>query len=207
MRAFFDNDIIHKLAAFGLLAEALTALGLRPLDVFVLPTARVRFQVGKPEVASRKYGAEVAERIRSFLGSVDTVAESPHPDDERAVAGVLGIDAGEAILLSVVSRTPDSLLVTGDKRCLVALALAPSCMDICSRIQGRVLCLEQVLLSVITVLGVDRVRAGVVPAVTSDTAIRAVFGSGIEALESGVSAGLSSYIEDLRRQAGGLLRP
>jgi hypothetical protein len=70
---------------------------------------------------------------------------------------------------------------------------------------GRVICFEQTVLRVIDGVGFDLVLERVVPARHCDTALRAVFGSGLEATEVGVRAGLRSYIDDLRKQTGRLL--
>ena len=70
---------------------------------------------------------------------------------------------------------------------------------------GRVICFEQTLLRIIDRIGFDLVRTRVVPARNCDTALRAVFGSGLEATEATVRAGLASYIADLQGQTGDLL--
>lgn len=120
---------------------------------------------------------------------------------------MLGIDAGEAILFSATAAYPDSLLATSDKRSLIALSGADGavCQRVRERLAGRVICFEQTLLRVMNAVGFDLVRTRVVPARNCDTALRAVFGSGLEATEPGVRDGLTQYVADLRGQTGALL--
>jgi hypothetical protein len=120
---------------------------------------------------------------------------------------VLGIDAGEAILFSSTAAYPDSLLATSDKRSLIALSGANGevCQRVRERLAGRVICFEQTLLRVMNAVGFDIVRTRAVPARNCDTALRAVFGSGLEATEAGVRDGLTRYVADLKGQTGALL--
>jgi hypothetical protein len=202
---FCDNDIIHKLAAFDLLDVLPKLLGLTVADLRVLPTAKYQLLTTKPDKAARRYGSDVAQRIRQFLEVVTEVTDAPDPEDEAALAGLLGVDAGEALLLAACSREPESLLITGDKRCLAAITAAASCVGLSERLAGRVVCLEQVIQAAIAAQGFEAVRARIVPAVSCDLAIRAVFGSGMQAEEANVAQGLDSYIADLRGRTGGLL--
>jgi hypothetical protein len=61
-----------------------------------------------------------------------------------------------------------------------------------------VICFEQIIRKTIDHAGFALVRDKIVPARDCDTALRAVFGSGVEATEGNVLAGLDSYIAELR---------
>jgi hypothetical protein len=102
---------------------------------------------------------------------------------------------------------PESILATSDKRSLIALSGAAGevCQQVRARMAGRVICFEQTLLRVIDAVGFDLVRTRVVPPRNCDTALRAIFGSGLEATEASVQEGLASYVIDLKTQTGGLL--
>lgn len=203
-----DNDIILKLACCDLVAEAVTALGVTAADVFVLNTAVHKLlSPKKPDKGRVKPGEPEYARLEAFFAAVKVVDAVPAPDEQLAFNDVLGIDTGEAILFSATAAYPGSLLATSDKRSLVALAGAGGdvCRRVCERMAGRVICFEQTLLRVIDAAGFDLVRTRAVPARNCDTALRSVFGSGLEATEDSVRGGLTSYVTDLKRQTGGLL--
>jgi len=97
-----DNDIIYKLAACDLLDNALAALSLARTDVYVLPTAKYKFRITQRSSAQgeRRYGAEVFVRIRDFLASVRELNVPGLPEELQLLAGVDGIDPGEAVLFA-----------------------------------------------------------------------------------------------------------
>jgi len=117
----------------------------------------------------------------------------------EGLGGSVEIDPGEIILLSATTRLDDYLLLTGDKRCLRAVATCPECAEIARRIQGKVVCFEQIIYRVIDRLGFEPVRAKVVPVTHGcDTALRAAFGSGMQATQPNVVARLESDIAEIR---------
>ena len=125
MKLYCDNDVIHKLATFDLHAEALAALGLGARDVFVLPTARYFFCAHKPAKGEIKFGAPVFGRIVAILDAVSVIEEAPPPEYERLLAGIPGIDQGEAILFGVAAANQGTLVATADRKSLLALARTP----------------------------------------------------------------------------------
>jgi hypothetical protein len=203
---FADNDILHKLAAFALWEEARAVLTVGPKQVLLLPTAPFVLGLKDPATAVNRHGTALASRLQKTVAASGTVEESPAVEDQVALAGVLGIDQGEAILIALASRSPPSVLLTGDKRSLRALATEPTCAPIVEHLAGRVVVLEQVVRAIVSTYPFEIIRDKVVPAVAVDTAIRAVWGSGALAKRADVLAGLEAYIQDLRGQTGGLLR-
>jgi hypothetical protein len=128
VRCYLDNDALHKLAALGLVDEALAAIGADELRV--LATARFRFMVAKnPDKGRAKFGDVVWERLRAVLEVTGGVGPTDAKDLD-VLTDVLDIDEGEAVLFSAAARLPESVLVTGDKRSLQALAGASSCEEI-----------------------------------------------------------------------------
>lgn len=209
MILFCDNDIVHKLAACNLLDDALSALGVSASDVYVLPTARYKFGVTKDRAKSeRKYGKEVFRRIRDFLERVNEI-DNLCMDELRLLDDVVDIDHGEATLISATNVHSEYLLATGDKRCLHSLASNESCSPIADRLRGRAVCLEQVLRKIIEQFGFEHVKKRVVPAVcgepSCDTALRAAFGSGLDAVESNVVRTLDAYVQELQEMTAGML--
>ncbi|HTU91409.1 MAG TPA: hypothetical protein VMF69_15110 [Gemmataceae bacterium] len=198
-----DNDIILKLAYCDLLSEAITAWGITLSDVFVLNSAvHVLLRPQKPGKGKVKPSEPEYERLRAFFDVVRLIDIAPPVDEQLAFNDVMGIDPGEAILFSAMGVYADCILATSDKRSLISLCRAGGevCGRVRNRLKGRVVCFEQTILRTIDHVGFAPVLAKVVPARHCDTALRALFGSGLSATESGVREGLSSYIDDLRRQ-------
>ena len=67
------------------------------------------------------------------------------------------------------------------------------------------ICFEQIVMRIINRFGFDHVRSRIVPASDCDTALRAAFGSGLEATEESVMHCLTAYVEYLRHETGPLL--
>ena len=207
MICFYDNDVIHKMAAFDLLDEAQRILATGDPDNQVLPTARFKFGLNKdPRRGEQRYGRVEYQRIKQFIEAAQEV-QKIDPEDEALLASVLNIDAGEAILISRAARQPGSCLVTGDKKCLLALLKETSCTPLVTRLAGRVVCLEQIVAQAIVRYGFEAVKNKVVPASFCDTAIRAAFGSGMRAVESEVFQALEAYMGELRNHPAKLLMP
>lgn len=195
-----DNDIVHKLAACDLLDDALAALSLARTDVYVLPTAKYKFRITPRSSAQgeRRYGAEVFARIRDFLASVRVLNVPGLPEELQLLAGVDGIDPGEAALCAATAQFSQYLLATGAKNSLRALALNSVCRPIAQRLCGHVICFEQIVKRIIQHCGLSYVQDKVIPARACDTALRVAFWSGFDATEASVLAVLDSYINELR---------
>lgn len=202
-----DNDIILKLAVCNLLDEAFTALGAKREEIYVLPSAKhvLLKPIKKPDEAKSRLGEAISDRLHAFLDSIQVISVAPSAAEQQIFEDIVGIDTGEAGLFSVSAHYPEFLLATSDKNSLRALSASPACQSICRRLAGKVICFEQVVLRLIDRFGFDPICDKVVPARQCDTALRAVFGSGLDASEDSVRAGLTSYITDLRNQTGGLL--
>jgi hypothetical protein len=192
-----DNDIVEKLAIYDLLENALASLGASPSDVYVLPTLKHRIGGKVRTKATNRLGVEVVDRILEFLGGVNEIRDYSL-SDQLLLDDVVNIDPGEAILLAATGVYPISLLLTGDKRCLRAIATCPDCKTIALRIRGKVICFEQILLRLIEDLGFEQVLAKVVAVPYCDTALRAAFGSGIHSTQPNTVECLQSYIKELR---------
>lgn len=198
-----DNDIVEKLAICDLLDDALAAFGATRDDVLVIPTLKSRIGIGapRPKVVNR-LGPVVAGRLIEFLSTIKEIDDySPQDHDLlESLDDSVEIDAGEIVLLSATARIPEYLLLTGDKRCIRAVATCPECAYIAERIKGRVVCFEQIIRRIIAHAGFELVRAKVVPVLSAcDTALRAAFGSGELATESNTVACLENYIAEIRR--------
>lgn len=202
-----DNDVIFKLAACDLLDRALHVLGLSRDDVFVLNT--IKYQLQKQRRRTKleaKYGREGVKRALEFVLSVHEIDSEPDLDDLATLAVVEDIDSGEAVIFAATKGSSDSILLMGDKRALTAICSANSCSSICARLKGRVICFEQII-SLICAAEFDSAKPKIVTAISCDTVLQIVFAGRLEATLDAVNEGLDSYIADLRRHTGALLRP
>lgn len=187
--------------ACNLFWEALTSLGLTQADLRVLPSAKHVFR--KNNRVRQKYPQAIrADAISIVEGCTEVI---PEFTEELQNLDVEGIDPGEGFLILATRYETSFYLTTGDKRCLRALAAAPQLGAIRQRLDGRVICLEQLILKLIYTQGFDKVLTKVLPAREYDIALKSSFGSGEKATQESVLQTLNAYIEDLRKITGGLL--
>lgn len=103
-----------------------------------------------------------------------------------------------AILLCTAKHYDASVIATGDKRCLRAILSSPACRPLVDELAGRLICLEQIVERLIAVYGFPYVRDKVVPTTGCDTALRAIFGRGLESQPENVILGLRNYVDEIR---------
>jgi hypothetical protein len=201
---FLDNDVIIKLTTCGLLSEALECLEIDRSNVRVLSSARFVFKGPKMR---KKHSEQVLASAVEFVESCITIP--PQDSDEYLLLEQQiknDIDAGEATLIAATAQESAFLIVTGDKRCLKALAAAEELNLIQKRLQGHVICLEQIICKLIDERGFDWVLAKVLPALDCDKALKTAFGSGSKSQCENVLQTLNSYVEELQNISGGILK-
>jgi hypothetical protein len=192
---FLDNDVIIKLTTCGLLSEALQCLEVDRSNIRVLSSAR--FVFGRPKMR-KKHSEQVLESAIEFVKGCTAIP--PQDSDEyRLLEQQIknDIDAGEATLMAAAAQESDFWIVTGDKRCLKALAATKELDSIHKNLQGHVICLEQIICKLITVQGFESVREKVVPARDCDQVLKSAFGSGSKSECQNVLKTLNDYIDDL----------
>jgi hypothetical protein len=122
---------------------------------------------------------------------------------------VVQLDTGESLLIAILVRRFARLLITGDKRavvathCLCGTAVSPDVIN------GRVACLEQLMLTVLDYLGLEALAVRVCAEPTADKALAICFScsSGVTD-EPTAREGLRSYLAaDVRGRSGGVLLP
>lgn len=192
-----DNDVMQALASWDLLGDLPGIFNVEPADLRVLDTARFRYQVKNPEKGRLKFG-EAWDRIAAFLSTTPTVTTAD-AEDMEAAANVVNFDDGELVLFSFASRTPDSIIITGDKRALEAVAKTATLQPMRERLAGRVVSLEQVLQRLFAKRGFEAVRDAVVTSSTTHMTARVVFGSGLLTTADSAHAALTSYFGQLVR--------
>jgi hypothetical protein len=203
---FADLDILLKLAACDLLSELCDHWQIPPNQCFVSATFQYTLR-GK--AVRRNYSVEAIERTAHFLKTV--AQEVQFTDQSEALAlEKANIDAGEKTLIIATKEPAEQaqpfFLATGDKRAINALTLLPStdavCKSISDRLQGRIICLESMMLTFIDILGFEVVKTKVLASrhndrVVADKAITAVFGSREKAEEHNVRSALRGYVAEL----------
>ena len=206
-----DNDVLIKLARYGLLGAGILAAVLPPA-VGVLSSARYvaenRLKRGCP---APQLEAALAQ-LRAYLSSAEALEPSPAEiefalelEDEAQRRG-LALDAGESQLASITLSRGVRVLATGDKRALNAFAQLAEAVTRLGALRGRALCLEQLAVHLVTTLGLEPVRRAVCADPTADRALTICFQCRSQAVGSAdVLGALLSYIEDLRRSCQGLL--
>jgi hypothetical protein len=226
-RAFYclDNDIILKLATCNVFDETLKTFDANASQVKILDTFKYKFQKqiqrtkGNRATSNPQYNIQKALEITQ---SFATISESDTNNFDTSIYTQLlnynknnndnnnTIDKGEAVLISHVcylnQQGNTNYLLTGDKRCLKALTNS-GFTDVIEHINGKVWCLEQLILKVIEEIGFDLIQTKIYPARACDGNIKLIFGYSEEASEKIVVEGLRQEILNLKQQTGNLLYP
>lgn len=203
-----DNDIAFKVACYRLVDEMIAATTINDTPPAMLSVGRfvLRKKLARHQRVRDSPAAQNAlEQLLQSVGFVEPIeGEIALASGIEAAAARSGLelDSGESLLLAMLHLREHAYLVTGDKRAVVAMAVVARELS-----AGRVRCLEQLMAQIIDHLGVPAVRAHVCSEPLADRALSAAFScaSAGEQSTEGVLAGLSSYIEHLRREAPGIL--
>lgn len=199
LRLLVDNDALIKLAHWRLLDRLVTTFDASWPQIGVL--ASIAFRARKRD-AKLFHSPDIADELASSLSQAGNL-ELQDPEIFSRLQGIVGLDAGEVELIAACVAAPGSILVTGDKRALEALA-QPELADIAIHLAGRVICVEYLL---IMMANSDRPAAiidAIIPFREIDTAIRCVVSSD-GCSDENFHDGLNSYISDLRARTGALL--
>jgi hypothetical protein len=121
------------------------------------------------------------------------------------LTGIQGVDPGEAVLYSATATMAVDFVVTGDARALRGLVSASAAQPICSRLSGKIICLEQLLLELIDQIGFAAIREKVVRSTTTNISLNTIFRSGGQASQAAVVSWLKSRVDNLRAETGALL--
>lgn len=206
-QVLLDNDLALKIACYALVREALAIVGRDGVRPGMLGVARFvlrsRIERGRGIVSP----SHAMQQLQVLLENVNLLEPT---EDELALAADLEaeaqrleheLDGGESQLLAILAHRGLRLLLTGDKRAIVAMSVvAPGLAS------SKIACLEQFMAEIISLAGVEPVRAAVCNEPSVDKAITACFGcSRPSATEADVIEGLASYTGHLSRSAPGVL--
>ena len=200
-----DNDLIIKLAAIDLLLEGFKAIGATQHEVQVLPRAG-RFILHHRERLSNQWTIAGFNRAFDFVSTAATLAGIPSPGDLATLNAIHDIDTGEAQLFECAYRQKGSIIATGDKRCLRALAnAAPTCPNICEGLSNRVICFEQLLYRLIEDQGYGPVRGRASLVQESDAGFSSIFFDGDGTPEDAAMEKLRDSLNEISTSTGMLL--
>lgn len=193
MRLLIDSDAFAKLGISGLLAPFLGVLGITLDDCGRLPALPYMLRRGG---LPRLYGQETCDALQEMANAIGLAPQASSQWLQQLTA-VPQVDAGEAQLLASAAEY-SLLLITGDKRALVAIAAN---VDLTAALAERVITVEGALLSLCNRLGDEAVRAAVGPLFSKDRALRICFSAG----NAEPRTALVSYFESLRREVAPLV--
>jgi hypothetical protein len=193
MPLLVDTDGFAKLGVAGLLAPLLELLGVELADCRRLPALPHMLRRGS---LRRRYGDAACDALIETAEAM-TPTPTASTDWVARLVDVPQIDPGEAQLFAVAAESA-SMLVTGDKRALVAVAKVAGFAD---ALAGRVVTLEGALLGLCAKLGDEPVRAAVAPLLAKDITLRICFSDS----NPTPRPPLVSYFDNLKRDVAPLL--
>lgn len=150
-----DNDVILKLAQCDLIQYLPEIIDENPNDIFVSPTAKFQLLPKNPEKAIKRCGTkEIYERVARFLNDVQVIDEIKNEQLLSELGEIPHIDIGEQQLLASCVEKPESLFMTGDKRCLKAVMEHKKIVEtVHARLINSVITFESALLLSVKLLG------------------------------------------------------
>lgn len=186
MQLLSDTDAFCKLSAIGLFKEAAVLLGGVPSEVARLPA--LPHMLRRSKGLRKQLGDALADSLVP-LADLQPLIRSAPPELAALLTGKDNIDVGEVELLALTANE-NLLLVSGDKRALVAVSKVPEVVPL---LKGKVVCLEAVLLALCQKLGPDQVRAAVAPHRHIDKVFLVCFSDGGTPMEC-----LGAYMKHLQ---------
>lgn len=196
-----DNDVVWKLCCFRC-EDVLSRLGTAPPAMLNVGKYTLRDKVRRTtRVRDRQRVVAALEGALATLSMLqpDAAELALATDLEDAAARLsLDFDSGESQLLAELITRSWPLLITGDKRAIAAIdKVLPG------RADGRIACLEQLMATIISLKDVGEVRAGVCGEPAVDRALTNCFACASQTFDvASLAAGLTSYIDDVRRTSG-----
>jgi len=214
MRLIVDNDVLFKGACYGLLRSLVSAVCSLGDGIGILGAARY---VVKKKLSSARLRGSIKLALVAFSDFLAASVELEPLTEEQETAADLefqalkrgwSLDVGESQLCAILVHRGIPLMLTGDKRAISALE---KLVDVDARLLkacGKVLCLEQAFVSVVTRDGVGLTREAVCAEPEVDKTLTVCFGCTSGAASKGDHLdGLRSYVAWLRGEAPRVLVP
>ncbi len=209
-----DTDVLMKLALYGLFDEIAHAGCAAGCDRRTGIIGAAAF-VARKRLRRRAADADAATaRLETFLATVASLEPTESELDMaagfEAAASRAGVDldTGESQLCAIALTRGKPVILTGDKRAILAIERLTPEVGPLRALASRVACLEQAFKLVVRRVGALLVRASVQAERGADTAIDICFRVTSDAVPDNFEAeGLDSYIEAVRRDAPIVLQP
>lgn len=209
-----DNDVLLKAATYDI-AE-LFWIDCSPHDLGVLGAAKYVL----PSVIARTLPQKGVEPVLAALERILAAASVLEPEqDELALAAsiesaaqvaAVPLDVGESQLCAIVIHRGLEMLETGDKRAIRGFEQVLDVLAELAPIEGRLRCLEQIVLRAIADDGaLHAIAEAVCGESGADKTLAICFrcASGQAVDRASIEQGLNSYIDALRDAAKRLLCP
>jgi len=200
-----DNDVVLKLCCYGCHGAMAAAIGIGPAAMLSVGRYALRDRVKRSRsIADR---GRVAVALEEAFGAL-ALAQPDEQEvalatemEEEATRLSLEFDAGESQLLAMLLRRSAPLLLTGDKRAIAAIhGMAVRGAE------GRIACLEQLVTTLLEIVGPGALRTAVCAEPKADRAMTACFACAAAGpAEADIRAGLASYVSHLRSASGATL--
>jgi len=206
-RLLLDVDVLLKLARLGLLQPLAAACKEWGVELQWLGSAFYTLGLNNPSSKKtiRRCGrSEAVTALVDFCNKHPPIELAESELDDRAkdqlaiLASSWTINEGEALLLVKASLT-EAYVATDDVRAVAALSTEPGLEGLQKRLGGKWVTLLHLVAALIDRMGFEVIKRLVVKDLSSDRAIQAIFGSGLEATESAVTEALAYYLADRRK--------
>jgi hypothetical protein len=208
-----DTDVLMKLAAYGLLQAIAHPFCPPACDRQAGTVAAARFVARKHLPRKSANAPDAMERLEAFLA--DAVSLEPTEDElalaaefeEAATEAGLALDVGESQLCAIATRRARPLVLTGDKRAIIAAERLLQ-RGFMTALAQRLACLEQAIGLAVQRLGALTVRALVIAERDIDITISICFQATNPVVPPDFAPeGLESYLGALRAEAPTVLLP
>lgn len=207
-----DNDVVLKISCYDLVSnfQEVITTGTRKLAALGLASFVLTKRLKKSKTLNDREGAMAS--LAAFLGHIDLL-EPEYPEVALAAqyesyAQSIGaaLDSGESLLLAMLISRSAELLLTGDKRAVIAVHQISLGFGLNGEADRRVACLEQAIRCLLTHLDTDSVANSICKEPSVDMALSICFRCVSKDYDTtAILDGLSSYIEELRRSSGDIL--
>lgn len=206
--SLMDNDVLHKITAYGLFNSALKIPSVRHEVYGVLGTAK--YVVGKKfKKSPPSWGLESV--LVEFNAALQHLVEiEPTHEEVTAAANFeyqaqclnLDLDTGESILCAVLLIRQLNHILTGDKRAIKAVEALTTAENVSGNFESKLVCLEQLFLWLVNEHEVCNIRAAVCAEKIVDRALTNCFSCcSPEVPDESCLDGLKSYIASLKQVA------
>ena len=213
MTAACDNDIILKSVCYGLAEQIVWRVSGVPQAIGVLGTAPyvLRGRLRKCRLRGDRIAA--GARLDDFFARVALLEPT---DQELSLAAELetlaqrigvALDSGESQLCAIMVSRAIDVLVTGDKRAILALAGLLTIDERLTGMRNAVVCLEQAVLRALPSGAAAEICAAVCREPDVDKSLAICFSCASGGSVDHAREGLLSYVEALRAQASHVLSP